>query len=194
MSGGYVLYSAAGSGGVAVEAALTLMGQQYELIEAMTFGPGAPDGDAVQAANPMRQVPALVLPDGQVMTESAAILIRLGELHPEAGLVPGLPLATARAMLPALRVVEADPAADAALLDSVADWAERYTPFVGLESLGLESPGSQTAAAQADGLVLDVTGRSDSLGVAVALQFLPLLLLGAPAGVLADRDGSMVLT
>jgi MFS family permease len=36
-------------------------------------------------------------------------------------------------------------------------------------------------------LVLDVTGRSDSLGMAVALQFLPLLLLGAPAGVLADR-------
>ena len=29
--------------------------------------------------------------------------------------------------------------------------------------------------------------RSDRLGVAVALQFLPLLLLGAPAGVLADR-------
>ena len=36
-------------------------------------------------------------------------------------------------------------------------------------------------------LVLDRTGRSDRLGVAVALQFLPLLLLGAPAGVLADR-------
>ena len=76
---------------MAVEAALTLMGQRYELIEAMTFGPGAPDGGAVQAANPMRQVPALVLPDGQVMTESAAILIRLGELHPEAGLGPGRP-------------------------------------------------------------------------------------------------------
>lgn len=36
-------------------------------------------------------------------------------------------------------------------------------------------------------LVLDLTGRSDRLGIAVALQFLPLLLLGAPAGVLADR-------
>ena len=36
-------------------------------------------------------------------------------------------------------------------------------------------------------LVLDLTGRSDRLGVAVALQFLPLLLLGVPAGVLADR-------
>ncbi len=39
------------------------------------------------AANPLRRaVPAWCCPDGQVMTESAAILIRLeGELHPEAG-------------------------------------------------------------------------------------------------------------
>jgi MFS family permease len=36
-------------------------------------------------------------------------------------------------------------------------------------------------------LVLELTNRSDQLGVAVALQFLPMLLLGAPAGVLADR-------
>ena len=36
-------------------------------------------------------------------------------------------------------------------------------------------------------LVLDLSGRSDRLGVVVALQFLPLLVLGAPAGVLADR-------
>jgi MFS family permease len=36
-------------------------------------------------------------------------------------------------------------------------------------------------------LVLDLTGRSDRLGIVVALQFLPLLVLGAPAGVLADR-------
>lgn len=36
-------------------------------------------------------------------------------------------------------------------------------------------------------LVLDVTGRSDSLGLAVALQFLPMLVLGAPAGVVADK-------
>ncbi len=36
-------------------------------------------------------------------------------------------------------------------------------------------------------LVIELTGRSDQLGVAVALQFLPLLLFGAQAGVLADR-------
>ncbi len=85
----YRLYSAQGSGGVAVEAALTLMGQPFELVESMTFEPGDPSGNAVLAANPLRQVPALVLPSNEVMTESAAILVRLGELHPEAGLAPG---------------------------------------------------------------------------------------------------------
>ncbi len=95
---------------------------------------------------------------------NALVLTAVDAMAERAGLVPGLPLATARAMLPALRVVEADPAADAVLLDSVADWAERYTPFVGLESLGLEAPGSRTAAAHADGLVLDVTGSAHLFG------------------------------
>ncbi|MFZ5721364.1 MAG: glutathione S-transferase family protein [Pseudomonadota bacterium] len=90
MSDRYILYSAAGSGGVAVEAALTLMGQPYELVEAPTYDfDDMAAGDRVLAANPMRQVPALVLPTGEVLTESAAILVRLGELHPEAGLAPG---------------------------------------------------------------------------------------------------------
>ena len=95
MTNRYILYSDQGSGGVAVEAALTLMGQPYDLVEAPTSEPqDTAGGDRVLAANPMRQVPALVLPSsggglGEVMTESAAILIRLGELHPQAGLVPG---------------------------------------------------------------------------------------------------------
>ena len=89
MTNRYILYSDQGSGGVAVEAALTLMGQPYDLVEAPTSEPqDTAGGDRVLAANPMRQVPALVFPSGEVMTESAAILIRLGE-HPQAGLVPG---------------------------------------------------------------------------------------------------------
>ncbi|HEX7943738.1 MAG TPA: glutathione S-transferase family protein [Phenylobacterium sp.] len=90
MDSHYILYSDKRSGGVAVEAALTLMGQHYDLVEAPTSEPeDAAGGDRVLAANPMRQVPALVLPGGEIMTESAAILIRLGELHPQAGLAPG---------------------------------------------------------------------------------------------------------
>lgn len=51
----------------------------------------------------------------------------------------------------------------------------------------ISSIGTWLQALAVTWLVLDLTGRSDRLGVAVALQFLPLLLLGAPAGVLADR-------
>ena len=36
-------------------------------------------------------------------------------------------------------------------------------------------------------LVLEVTNRSDRVGISMALQFLPMLVLGAPAGVLADK-------
>jgi GST-like protein len=73
---GYVLYSGEQTGAVAVEAALTVIGAAYEMV----------DDDAT----PMRQVPMLILPSGETMTESAAILLRLTELHPEAGLAPGV--------------------------------------------------------------------------------------------------------
>jgi GST-like protein len=88
MSEPYILYGAAGSGTVPVEAALTLAGQPYRLIESVTWDLDDPSHDAVLAANPMRQIPALVLPGGEVLTESAAILIRLAELHPEERLAP----------------------------------------------------------------------------------------------------------
>jgi GST-like protein len=85
-----IVYGAIGSGSVAVEAALTLIGVPYELAER----PPLKDFDAALAfagrVNPMRQVPALVLPSGELMTESAAILIWLADAYPEARLAPGL--------------------------------------------------------------------------------------------------------
>ena len=83
----YILYGAAGSGSVPVEAALTLMGLPFEVVETPTWE-GDAQRDRVAAVNPMRQIPALVTPDGEVLTESAAILIWLTERHPEAGLAP----------------------------------------------------------------------------------------------------------
>ncbi|HQN52298.1 MAG TPA: glutathione S-transferase N-terminal domain-containing protein, partial [Phenylobacterium sp.] len=83
------LYGAPGSGAVAVEAALTLIGQPYSLIDAVTWDEDdRTSGDRVLAANPLRQVPALVLPTGEVLTESAAILIWLAEQYPDARLAP----------------------------------------------------------------------------------------------------------
>jgi GST-like protein len=81
------VYGAKTSGSVAVEAAMTLLGIPYEVIEAAPWG--APEEKALlKTVNPLGQAPAVALPSGEVMTESAAILIWLGDLKPEAGLAP----------------------------------------------------------------------------------------------------------
>ncbi len=81
------VYGAEGSGSVPVEATLTLLGIPYRVVEAVTWVEQAAQ-ERVAAVNPQRQVPAIVLPSGEIMTESAAILIYLADLHPEAGLAP----------------------------------------------------------------------------------------------------------
>lgn len=83
----YIVYGAPGSGSVPVEAALTLIGAPFERVRAVTWE-GDAERDKVAAVNPMRQIPAVAAPDGEVMTESAAILIWLAERHPEARLAP----------------------------------------------------------------------------------------------------------
>jgi len=83
----FTLYGAKASGAVAVEAALTLLTLPYQLIEGATWAE-AEARERVAPVNAMRQIPTLVLPGGQVMTESAAILIYLADLHPAAGLAP----------------------------------------------------------------------------------------------------------
>jgi GST-like protein len=82
-----VLYGATASGSIAVEAALTLLGLPYELVEAATWVHESAR-ERVAPANALRQVPTLVLPDGEVLTESAAILIHLADAHPQSGLAP----------------------------------------------------------------------------------------------------------
>ncbi len=85
----YTLYGAAGSGSVPVEAAMTLMGLDYRVIEAVTWE-GEAERDKVAVVNPMRQIPAMITPEGETITESAAILIWLADSHPEARLGPRL--------------------------------------------------------------------------------------------------------
>lgn len=82
------IFGAAGSGSVPIEAVLTLLGIPYEVIEAVTWENEAAR-KLVETVNPLRQVPALVLPSGEIMTESAAILIHLADLYPQARLAPG---------------------------------------------------------------------------------------------------------
>lgn len=83
----YIVYGAAGSGSVPVEAALTLIGAPYEVIVDDVMRPVA-SNPAANAINPLGQLPVLVLPNGEVMTESAAILIYLADQHPSARLAP----------------------------------------------------------------------------------------------------------
>ena len=83
----YVVHGAPGSGSVVVEAALTLIGAPWRLVDLDHWYDVQTDAE-MGRLNPMRQVPALVLPSGEVMTESAAILLYLAEAHPEAALAP----------------------------------------------------------------------------------------------------------
>ncbi len=71
------------------------------------------------------------------------------------GLHKGQPLANARAMVQPLTVLPADEKADAALLDAIADWCDRFTPFVSLDA--------------PDGLLLDITGAAHLFGGEAAM-------------------------
>ena len=83
----YTLYSHDGSGGFAVEAALVKAGAGHKVIVIDT-AKGEQNRPDFVAVNPMRQVPALTLPDGTVMTESAAIVVHLANAFPDKGLAP----------------------------------------------------------------------------------------------------------
>ena len=85
----FTIFSALGSGGVPVEAAMTLIGLPFEVIEAPTWE-GEAQAAKVAGINPLKQIPALVTPDGETITESAAILIWLADRYPEARLGPGV--------------------------------------------------------------------------------------------------------
>ena len=83
MAEDYVVYGERGTGSVAVEAALTLLGAGYRV-------ENVPEAQLGSIPNPMAQVPALVLPGGELMTESAAILIWLADAHPASRLAPAV--------------------------------------------------------------------------------------------------------
>lgn len=84
---GYVLYGNKQSGSFPVEAALVKARAPYEVVE-LDLNGGDHEKPEFAALNPMRQVPALKLADGTLMTESAAICLYLASAHPGAGLAP----------------------------------------------------------------------------------------------------------
>jgi len=82
------VYGALGSSSVPVEAALTLIGLAYEVVEGATWEHDAAILEQVRRVNPLVQIPALVLPGGEILTESGAILTWLADSHPDARLGP----------------------------------------------------------------------------------------------------------
>ena len=76
-----------GCGNVIVEAAFALAGVPLE-VEPVEYAAGSPTRARLLAVNPLGQVPALILPDGSVMTESLAMIHYVNDLAPKAGLVP----------------------------------------------------------------------------------------------------------
>lgn len=83
----YRLYGTSGSGSAMVELALAEIGADYEFVRT-SLGKGAKDSDAYLSVNPTGKLPALETPDGEILTESAAILLTLAERYPAAGLLP----------------------------------------------------------------------------------------------------------
>ncbi len=82
------LYGAPGWGSTIVEAMLAVADIPYDFVDVAGFDRPGPARDRLIALNPLAQVPTLVLADGTVMTESAAIALLLAELAPEAPLAP----------------------------------------------------------------------------------------------------------
>ena len=81
---------------------------------------------------------------------NAEVLTAVDDAAERLGLSPGLALAQARAMHPGIDAVAEDAEADAALLDSIADWCLRYTPLVACDA--------------PDGLLLDISGCAHLYG------------------------------
>ncbi|MCO5071481.1 MAG: DNA polymerase Y family protein [Rhizobiaceae bacterium] len=99
-----------------------------------------------------RNTPPLVISHRESNTQRIAAL---DERASKLGLKKGMGIADARAMHPAIEIIEADPEADQRLLEGIADWCDRYTPLIAFDG--------------SDGLFLDVTGCAHLFGGECAL-------------------------
>lgn len=116
----HALYGYPGSGSAAIEAALLIAGLPHRVVNAASWDDKSAL-DELRRVNPLLQIPALVWPDGTLMSESAAILIELGLRHPSSGLLPVDPAARAQAIRGLVYI-----AANCYSAIGVIDYPERY--------------------------------------------------------------------
>jgi GST-like protein len=117
----YVLYGDKGSGAFCVAAALAEAGAAVET-RPVNLDADEQRGEEFRALNPSGKIPVLVLPDGIVVAETAALLTLIAERHPEAQLLPA-PGAADRG--PALRWLSFM-AAEIYPMVEVSDYPERF--------------------------------------------------------------------
>jgi len=84
----YVLYTGKRSGGASIEVMLGALSLEHELKDAAPWtDPVGEYFEELKTVNPLAQLPTLVTPGGEVLSESVAILWTLLERHPS-GWVP----------------------------------------------------------------------------------------------------------
>lgn len=117
----YTLFGFQGSGSAAAECALEMTGASYRIVQAASWEPSA-ELEELARVNPLRQIPTLQLPGGEILTESAAILMHLGLAYPQSGLLPDEPVARDLALRGLVYI-----AANCYSCISIVDYPERYT-------------------------------------------------------------------
>lgn len=82
------LYGLPGTVSMATHIALVEAGETVEWINVRAEIEGGPSGAAYRAINPRGKVPALVSPDGSMLTETLATILAISERFPETNLMP----------------------------------------------------------------------------------------------------------
>jgi GST-like protein len=85
----HTLFGHPGWGSALVEAQLAYYGLPYAVEDVGDLFKSAEARERIAKVNPLGQLPALVLPSGMVMTESAAITLLLADITASTALVPG---------------------------------------------------------------------------------------------------------
>jgi GST-like protein len=94
---------------------------QWSLVDAASWKPESAVKE-LRRVNSLVQIPTIVLPDGIVLTESAAILIHLAMAHPSAALLPETSASRAQAIRGLIFIV-----ANCYSAVSVVDFPSRWT-------------------------------------------------------------------
>jgi glutathione S-transferase len=130
----YTVFGDKGSGAFSAEAVLAEAGAPYEFYP-VSLDRNEQRAPEFLAINPSGKIPALRLPEGEVITESAAILLTIADHFPNARLLPP-PAAPARAQ--AYRWL-AFMAAEIYPMVEISDYPERFAP-AGTDAEALRAP------------------------------------------------------